>query len=123
LWIYQPALAQVMVQPMAEIDKDLPVSWLASSQPIGQRYATRKLEDRGDGLTWFDLQSKKGGSQEIAFIELGMQGDVMKEVQLTGSDGKVTKVVFKNVKRNTPIVADQFVYRPAPNIDIIGTPQ
>ncbi|MCH9742521.1 MAG: outer membrane lipoprotein chaperone LolA [Proteobacteria bacterium] len=123
LWIYQPALAQVMVQPMAEIDKDLPVSWLASSQPIGQRYETRKLEDRGDGLTWFDLQSKKGGSQEIAFIELGMQGDVMKEVQLTGSDGKVTKVVFKNVKRNTPIVADQFVYRPAPNIDIIGTPQ
>ena len=55
LWIYQPALAQVMVYALSEIDKDLPISWLASSQPIAKRYNTRKLEDRGDGLQWFDL--------------------------------------------------------------------
>ena len=123
LWIYQPALAQVMVYAMAEIEKDLPISWLASSQPIANRYNTRKLEDRGDGLTWFDLQNKKGGTQEVAFIELALQGDVMKEVVITGSDGKETRVSFKGAKRNLPINATQFEYRPAPNIDIIGNPQ
>lgn len=123
LWIYQPALAQVMVYALSEIDKDLPISWLASSQPIAKRYNTRKLEDRGDGLAWFDLQNKKGGTQEIAFIELALQGDVMKEVVITGSDGKETRVSFKGAKRNVPMNATQFEYRPAPNIDIIGTPQ
>lgn len=123
LWIYQPALAQVMVYAMSEIEKDLPISWLASSQPIANRYNTRKLEDRGDGLTWFDLQNKKGGTQEVAFIELALQGDVMKEVVITGSDGKETRVSFKAAKRNVLINASQFEYRPAPNIDIIGTPQ
>lgn len=123
LWIYQPALAQVMVYAMAEIEKDLPISWLASSQPIARRYNTRKLEDRGDGLSWFDLQNKKGGTQEIAFIELALQGDLMKEVVITGSDGKETRVSFKGAKRNTSINASQFEYRPAPNIDIIGNPQ
>ena len=123
LWIYQPALAQVMVYSMNEIEKDLPISWLASSQPIAQRYNTRKLEDRGDGLVWFDLQNKKGGTQDIAFIELALQGDVMKEVVITGSDGKETRVSFKLAKRNQTISASQFEFRPAPNIDIIGTPQ
>lgn len=123
LWIYQPALAQVMVYALSEIDKDLPISWLASSQPIAKRYNTRKLEDRGDGLSWFDLQNKKGGTQEIAFIELALQGDVMKEVVITGSDGKETRVSFKAAKRNVPMNASQFEYRPAPNIDIIGSPQ
>lgn len=123
LWIYQPALAQVMVYAMSEIEKDLPISWLASSQPIANRYNTRKLEDRGDGLTWFDLQNKKGGTQEVAFIELALQGDVMKEVVITGSDGKETRVSFKGAKRNAPMNASQFEYRPAPNIDIIGNPQ
>lgn len=123
LWIYQPALAQVMVYAMSEIEKDLPISWLASSQPIAKRYNTRKLEDRGDGLMWFDLQNKKGGTQEIAFIELALQGDVMKEVIITGSDGKETRVSFKAAKRNIAINPSQFEYRPAPNIDIIGNPQ
>ncbi|MBD3767746.1 MAG: outer membrane lipoprotein chaperone LolA [Gammaproteobacteria bacterium] len=123
LWIYQPALAQVMVYALSEIEKDLPISWLASSQPIAQRYNTRRLEDRGDGLMWFDLQNKQGGTQEIAFIELALQGDVMKEVVITSSDGKETRVSFKGAKRNISMNPSQFDYRPAPNIDIIGNPQ
>jgi outer membrane lipoprotein carrier protein len=123
LWIYQPALKQVMVQQLADIGDDMPVSWLASDQPIANRYNTRKLAETTDGLQWFDLQNKKGGSQEIAFIELGMKGDTMKEVRLTSSDGKVTLVNFNNAKRNVAINPDIFVYRPVAGIDIIGTPE
>lgn len=123
LWIYQPTLSQVMVQPLADIEKDLPISWLASTQPIGQRYNTRRLEDKGDGLTWFDLQNKQGGTQEVAFIELALQGNLLKEVLVTGSDGKETRVIFKSAKRDVPISESQFQYRPEPNIDIIGTPR
>jgi len=123
LWIYQPALKQVMVHQLADIEQDLPVSWLASDQPIAKRYNTRLLADNARGLTWFDLQNKKGGTQEIAFIELGMKDNVMQEVRLTSSDGKITLVTFSNAKRNTPIDPNKFIFRPAAGIDIIGTPQ
>lgn len=122
LWIDQPELKQVMVQQLADINDDLPISWLASDQPISQRYNTRKLADTTDGLQWYDLQNKKGGSQEVAFLELGMAGNVLKEVRITGTDGKVTLVSFQNAKRNQPVPAGVFQYRPAPGIDIIGTP-
>jgi outer membrane lipoprotein carrier protein len=123
LWIYQADLKQVMVQQLADIADELPISWLASGQPVGQRYNTRKLEEKSEGLSWFDLQNKKGGTQEIAFIELAMQGDMMKQVRLTSSDGKITLVKFSQPKRNNAIDPERFVFRPAPGIDIIGTPQ
>jgi outer membrane lipoprotein carrier protein len=123
LWIYQPDLKQVMVQPLAEIADDLPISWLASGQPLAQRFNVRPLPDKSDGLLWFDLQNQKGGSQEIAFIEIGLQGEHMKEVRLTGSDGKVTRVTFHQAKRNEPIASQQFQFNPAVGIDIIGNPQ
>jgi outer membrane lipoprotein carrier protein len=123
LWIYQPNLKQVMVQQLADIEQDIPVSWLASDQPIGKRYNTRLLADSVRGLQWFDLQSKKGGSQEIAFIEIGMKDNLMQEVRLTSSDGKITLVTFSNAKRNTQIDPNKFIFRPPAGIDIIGTPQ
>jgi outer membrane lipoprotein carrier protein len=123
LWIYQPALKQVMVHQLADIEQDIPVSWLASDQPIAKRYNTRLLADNARGLQWFDLQNKKGGTQEIAFIELGMKDNLMQEVRLTSSDGKITLVTFSNAKRNTTIDPNKFIFRPAEGIDIIGTPQ
>lgn len=123
LWIYQPALKQVMVHQLADIEQDIPVSWLASDQPIAKRYNTRLLADNVRGLTWFDLQNKKGGTQEIAFIELGMKDNLMQEVRLTSSDGKITLVTFSNAKRNTTIDPNKFIFRPEAGIDIIGTPQ
>lgn len=123
LWIHQPQMQQVMVQPLAEIAEDIPVSWLASGQPVGQRYNTRKLPAKMDGLDWYDLQAKNGGTLEIAFIELGMQGELMKEVRLTSSDGRVTLVKFSNAKRNAGVSPERFVFRPPAGIDIIGTPQ
>ncbi len=123
LWIYQPVLKQVMVHQLADIEQDIPVSWLASDQPIAKRYNTRLLADNVRGLTWFDLQNKKGGTQEIAFIELGMKDNLIQEVRLTSSDGKITLVTFSNAKRNTTIDPNKFIFRPEAGIDIIGTPQ
>jgi outer membrane lipoprotein carrier protein len=123
LWIYQPELKQVMVHQLADIDEDLPITWLASDQPIAKRYNTRELTEQSHGLQWFDLQNKKGGSQEIAFIELGMKNNLMQEVRLTSSDGKVTLVTFSNAKRNTAIDPNKFIFRPEAGIDIIGTPE
>jgi len=123
LWIYQPELKQVMVQSLGSIGEDLPINWLASGQAVAERYNTRKLPEKSDGLTWFDLQNKKGGSQEIAFIELGMKGDVMDQVLLTSSDGRVTLVKFQNAKRNQQIESDMFVFKPEAGIDIVGSPE
>jgi outer membrane lipoprotein carrier protein len=123
LWIYQPELKQVMVQSLQEIGDDLPISWLASGQPVKQRYNTRQLPEKADGLTWFDLQNKKGGSQEIAFIELGMKGNVMQKVRLTSSDGRVTLVQFQQPKRDHRIAEERFIFQPEAGIDIVGSPE
>jgi outer membrane lipoprotein carrier protein len=123
LWIYQPELKQVMVQSLGNIGEDLPISWLASGQAVAQRYNTRQLPEKSDGLTWFDLQNKKGGSQEISFIELGMKGEVMEQVRLTSSDGRITLVKFQQPKRNQFIDPETFVFKPEAGIDIVGSPE
>lgn len=123
IWIYQPELKQVMVQSLNDIGEDLPISWLASGQPVAQRYHTRKLPEKSDGLVWFDLQNKKGGSQEIAFVELGMKENVMQQVRLTSSDGRVTLVRFQQPQRNQNIDPNRFVFEPAVGIDIVGSPE
>lgn len=123
IWIYQPELKQVMVQSLNDIGEDLPISWLASGQPVAQRYHTRKLPEKSDGLVWFDLQNKKGGSQEIAFVELGMKENVMQQVRLTSSDGRVTLVRFQQPQRNQNIDPNRFVFEPAAGIDIVGSPE
>lgn len=123
LWIYQPELKQVMVQSLSDIGDDLPINWLASGQPVAQRYNTRKLPERSDGLTWYDLQNKKGGSQEIAFVEIGLKDQVMQQVRLTSSDGRVTLVKFQNPKRNQSIAEQRFEFQPEAGIDIVGSPQ
>jgi outer membrane lipoprotein carrier protein len=123
LWIDQPTLKQVMVQSLDEIGEDMPITWLASDQPIAKRYHIRALPETTNGLQWYDLQNKNGGSQEIAFIELGLDGQLLKEVRLTSSDGKVTSVQFKQAKRNHAIPPSIFIYKPAVGTDIIGTPR
>lgn len=123
LWIEQPNLSQVIVQSLAAIEQDLPITWLSSNQPIAERYNTRRLEDKLDGLQWYDLQNKRGGTQEVAFIELGLAGNLLQEVLITGSDGKETRVKFQNAQRNTTLDAQLFRYVPSPKTDVIGEPQ
>lgn len=123
LWIEQPNLSQVIVQSLAAIEQDLPITWLSSNQPIAERYNTRRLEDKLDGLQWYDLQNKRGGTQEVAFIELGLAGNLLQEVLVTGSDGKQTRVKFQQAQRNTALDASLFQYTPGPKTDVIGEPQ
>jgi outer membrane lipoprotein-sorting protein len=52
-----------------------------------------------------------------------MKNNLMQEVRLTSSDGKVTLVTFSNAKRNTAIDPNKFIFRPEAGIDIIGTPE
>jgi outer membrane lipoprotein-sorting protein len=69
------------------------------------------------------LQTKKGGSQEIAFVEIGLKDQIMQQVRLTSSDGRVTLVKFQSPKRNQSIPEQRFEFQPEAGIDIVGSPQ
>lgn len=119
LWVWDKDLMQVTVRPIAEVQADIPLSWLLYDERIEEKF---EIIDAGErlGMSWYNLEPKKG--TYFQSIEIGLKEGVMTEAWLYEGPDKVTKIVFSNIQINQPLAEDNFRFTLPKGADLIGEP-
>ena len=114
LWVYDPDLAQVIIQPF---DKDIAATpAILFSGDLDSLDSVYFVEQLAEGS--FLLTPEEEGS---LFRSTAIQFDGAKPsvIVLTDTLGQITRISFTGLKLNPPISADQFVFKIPQGIDII----
>ena len=114
LWVYDPDLAQVIIQPF---DKDIAATpailFSGDLDSLDSVYFVERLEKDS-----FLLTPEEEGSL-FRSTEIQFDGDKPSAIVLTDTLGQITRISFTGLKLNPPISADQFVFKIPQGIDII----
>lgn len=118
LWHYDPDLAQVTVRPLDQAIGNTPALLLSGKQSPEENFT---IADAGkaDGLDWIEL-NPKNADLNVERIRIGFANDTIKLMEVTDSLGQVARIRFSNVKRNTRIDPEQFVFVPPVGTDVVG---
>lgn len=117
LWIYDPDLEQVTVQPRTPEQKNNPASLLAGD--LEQLRAAFAVSESGtrDSVT-YELKPLDSHSSyktvEFVFVKGALQ-----ELAFLDKLDQTTQIQFDQVKLNPPLAADVFKFTPPPGTDVI----
>lgn len=118
LWLYDPELEQVTVQPQAEALGATPAALLASERPLEESFRVTELPPREDGTAWLALAPRDPGSSfEGIRVGLGAQG--LEAMELEDGFGQTTRIEFSDIRRNPDLDADLFRFTPPEGVDVI----
>lgn len=118
VWIYDRDLAQVTVRKLGTALGATPATLLSSDAPVETNFEVSALNPSG-GLDWIGLKPRLSDTG-FAYIRLGFRGNALELMELIDNFGQLTRVEFKNVKRNTRIDPASFKFEPPKGVDIIG---
>ena len=114
LWVYDPDLEQVIIQPF---DKDIAATpailFSGDLDSLDSVYFVERLEKDS-----FLLTPEEEGSL-FRSTAIQFDGDKPSAIVLTDTLGQITRISFTGLKLNPPISADQFVFKIPLGIDII----
>lgn len=119
LWVWDPELDQVSVQPIEKVIKDIPLNWLLYPLPLQDQFHVRLLGKGDQGLWWFSLTPKR----ETFFqsMEVGLTDDnVLKAIHFYQSVDRVTRLKFDQVRVNGPVPAHLFIFSIPEGADLVG---
>ncbi len=117
VWIYDRDLAQVTVRTIDAALGATPAMLLSSDVPVEKNFEVTDLRPTG-GLEWAGLKPRQPDSG-FAHIRLGFDARGLKLMELTDNFGQLTRVEFKNVKRNTRIDPGAFEFEPPAGVDVM----
>lgn len=117
VWIYDRDLAQVTVRTIGTALGATPAMLLSSDAPVEKNFEVSALKPSG-GLEWIGLKPRLSDTG-FAYIRLGFSGNVLELMELIDNFGQLTRVEFKNMKRNTRIDPAAFQFEPPKGVDII----
>lgn len=121
LWVYDPDLEQVTVQPEPRALAAGPAQLLAGSGRVEDQF---DVSDAGtaDGLQWLRLVPQSDDSDYTA-IRLGLDAaGGIRAMELDSKLGQTTHLDFTDVQRNAPVDAAQFHFSPPPGVDVVHQP-
>lgn len=118
LWIWDPDLEQVTVQPVEKVIRDVPLNWLLYDIPLESKF-TIIPRGQGGGLHWFALKPKENTLFQEMEVGLSDQG-VLTRIRLYQSHDRVIRVRFSNVRMNQPVPAHLFLFTPPQGADVVG---
>lgn len=121
VWIYDRDLSQVTVRKLGTALGATPATLLSSDAPVETNFEVSALNPSG-GLDWIGLKPRLSDTG-FAYIRLGFRGNALELMELIDNFGQLTRVEFKNVKRNTRIDPASFKFDPPKGVDIIGDKQ
>ena len=114
LWVYDPDLEQVIIQPF---DKDIAATpailFSGDLDSLDSVYFVERLAE-GSFLLTPEEEGSLFRSTAIQF-----DGDKPSAIVLTDTLGQIIRISFTGLKLNPPISADQFVFKIPQGIDII----
>ncbi len=117
VWIYDRDLSQVTVRAMGAALGATPATLLSSDRPVDENFEVSELQPSG-GLEWIGLKPRQADTG-FSHIRLGLDGNVLKLMELIDSFGQLTRIEFNNIKRNPRIDASAFEFEPPKGVDII----
>ena len=114
LWVYDPDLEQVIIQPFDEDIAATPaILFSGDLDSLDSDYFVEQLAE-GSFLLTPEEEGSLFRSTEIQF-----DGAKPSFIVLTDTLGQITRISFTGLKLNPPISADQFVFKIPQGIDII----
>lgn len=118
LWVYDLALDQVSVRPIADIQGDIPLAWLLFDEKVEKSYRIIPAGTR-HGMVWYNLQPRS--ATYFQSIEIGLKNGIMQEVWMYQSSDNITKVRFSNIRVNEGVSARAFEFTPPMGTDVVGS--
>lgn len=115
LWIYDPDLEQVIIQPFNEDIAATPaILFSGDLDQLDQAYFVTQLAEGH-----FELKPERGGS---LFDSMIIRFDQAKPASITLTDtlGQTTHISFSQLELNPPLSGDQFVFQIPDGVDVIN---
>lgn len=117
-WIYDPDLAQVTIKKADQALSGSPAALLAGDNALEREFTLRSLGD-SEGLSWIEAVPNNAESG-FAKVRLGMQGTLLRAMELHDHFAQVTHLRFSGMERNLALPASLFTFVPPPGADVVG---
>ena len=121
LWMFDLELAQATVQPIEQALGSAPIILLTEIKPLSEDFEIRELP-QAFGLDWVALVPKIQDT-EFYRVELGLDGDVIREMKLHDHFDQQTVIRFSDIKRNAELPNSRFTFIVPDGVDVIGSPR
>lgn len=119
VWLYDPALQQVTIQPLGKTLGSTPAALIAGKDILASRFVIRDLGSK-DGLRWVELQPKGGQDQGFTTVRLGFDGrGALQEMRMEDAFQQETVLTFHDIRLNQPIAAREFQFTPPAGVDVL----
>ncbi len=121
LWLFDLELAQATVQPIEKALGSAPIILLTEIKPLSDDFEIRDLP-QAFGLNWVALVPRIQDT-EFYRVELGLDGDVIREMKLHDHFDQQTVIRFSDIKRNPALPDSRFTFIIPDGVDVIGSPR
>lgn len=121
LWLFDLELAQATVQPIEKALGSAPIILLTEIKPLSDDFEIRDLP-QAFGLNWVALVPRIQDT-EFYRVELGLDGDVIREMKLHDHFDQQTVIRFSDIKRNPALPDSRFTFTIPDGVDVIGSPR
>ncbi len=122
VWLYEPALQQVTVQPLGKVLGSTPAALIAGRDVLPADFQISSLPAK-DGLQWVLLTPKKGQSQGFTSIRMGFDAaGQLRDMRMEDAFQQETVLHFDHVRVNVPIASKTFHFTPPAGVDVLKNP-
>ena len=118
LWVYDVDLDQATVKPMETGLSAAPIMVLMKQQKVETEFEVSEVGQH-KYLYWIELIPKKS-DMDYTRIYIGMEGEIIKALELRDSFGQSTQIVFENQRNNMIFKPDTFKFIPPQGVDVFG---
>ena len=118
IWLYDKDLEQVTVRRVDQSLSATPAMLLSGEGSLEDNFSITGGE-RQAAVDWVMLEPKRDDT-DFKWVRLGLDGQVLKYMQLADKLGQITTLEFTGFERNPPLDPAQFAFKVPPGADVIG---
>lgn len=120
VWLYEPALQQVTVQPLGKALGSTPAALIAGNDDLSQRFDISDLGTKNQ-LHWLLLRPKNGQDQGFTSLRLGFnQAGILQEMRMEDAFQQETVLHFTHIEINHAIPAKEFQFTAPAGVDVLS---
>ena len=121
LWLFDLELAQATVQPIEQALGSAPIILLTDLKPLSDDFEIREMPE-SFGLEWIALVPKIQDT-EFYRIEIGLDGDLVREMKLHDHFDQQTIIRFSEINTQASLPDSRFNFSIPDGVDVIGSPR
>lgn len=119
VWVYDPDLEQVTVQPQGTEERNSPLAALIEPGRLDRDYIVEEAGD-SEGLQWLAISPK--GEEDAGFqsARLGFGAGGLARMEVIDALGQRTEIAFSGWRKNPSFAAGTFTFDPPEGVDVVG---